>query len=1234
MTGNTNYQSVINLITKGNFDASGSPSLTNSTKGWHIVAKGDAYQGSYLAGQTGNMLSFYFKNEQPHYISGFHIAGRSPSGVLAQFDYSGAEVGIGHIPIPGVSLYIDPSDNRGGCGAKKLGAIRIGPVGDERTGELQFMEKSSHGTNYVGFKAPPSITTNVVWALPDKDGSANQVLMTNGAGQLSWLGLTDLSFNDISVNNISCINLDVSNNLNIGGDISMNCGDISGVGGIHFCEGTYMGPGSSFDIATNQHHFNITVGDISNALQLDNSGNLKIGGIHHVVGYKFGWDNRNCRLGIGSQPHQDCTLPLYISDPSSGIWINRIISGQVKQDDQVGEIMFSVLGDVHSDLSACAMIRSCAAADWGGIHQPTDLRFYTHVDGPASNPDTLNESMRISKDGHVLILPTVHSGGPHDGFDPSRAVLHLRSFSNNPSTSGAVMSDCNILVETTPSAHTSYQPKSELVLRNNNSSAAGTMMGVSGEFASIRFQGVSGSSFQPDDFCKIQANRDTTTNTSLRFSTILNGVFGERMAIDSSGIDFKNNHIYDISAIIFNGADNDTYISSDPNGSHDRIQFSVGAHDKIMFQASDTPSAVPLISISGNNMGIFPDGDRIGFTTGHPSNFVYIGADNHAGEPQIQFGTTGTSNRTGIFSDTGYNHIGFTVGSKEVARFSAAANTEKYPLFTISGEDMSGTGWWVPEKHAWSFSVAGHERLQLGTDPAGLGSQYPDMSANFTSVYFRANNYSSGTTNSEFIVEDFSGIRFRATEPPGVIMDCSMSMNCHSIYDVNKIHFCDASGTNFENWLGIGESLDIHAGLGHNIHFKVEGEQKAMIIDSATGDVHLRKSLHFFDSGAQNQKSIALTAPDIVGATHKIILPSSIGKAGDVLCVSKVTGNVKELVWADSSGGGGRGPTGPAGNDGGSIDLFRARTINTALSNTLLHGEKSDGGATGFTNSQDYIWDYIETTIPSVFEFGGSNISGPVPNPSAVVTVLRDGVYIIGANIVWDHISPSGTPHLGVGMCLAIKNPGDQNYQKLDRTQSLAYSEGDDATNNVHGDERNTSLNTILSLSAGTELKLVAWRSDYPEGVDVSNVIIRNIRSKTHFEISRISQAAATSGPQGVQGIRGPTGPTGAKGAKGDPGAVGAQGIRGPTGPTGLQGVKGDAGAVGAQGIRGPTGPTGANGAKGDLGDMVGLHYTYKTTQGQPSNAIGAGFLFWIILHWRKRKLYICTPRREVRGRR
>ena len=74
----------------------------------------------------------------------------------------------------------------GGAGAKTLGAIRIGPVGDIDTGELQFMEKDSAGSNYVGFKAPDSIGSNVVWKLPIADGNADQVLMTDGIANLSW----------------------------------------------------------------------------------------------------------------------------------------------------------------------------------------------------------------------------------------------------------------------------------------------------------------------------------------------------------------------------------------------------------------------------------------------------------------------------------------------------------------------------------------------------------------------------------------------------------------------------------------------------------------------------------------------------------------------------------------------------------------------------------------------------------------------------------------------------------------------------------------------------------------------------------------------------------------------------------------------------------------------------------------------------------------------------------------
>lgn len=44
----------------------------------------------------------------------------------------------------------------------------------------------SDSSNYVGFKAPGSVTTNLVWTLPATDGSSGQFLRTNGAGVLSW----------------------------------------------------------------------------------------------------------------------------------------------------------------------------------------------------------------------------------------------------------------------------------------------------------------------------------------------------------------------------------------------------------------------------------------------------------------------------------------------------------------------------------------------------------------------------------------------------------------------------------------------------------------------------------------------------------------------------------------------------------------------------------------------------------------------------------------------------------------------------------------------------------------------------------------------------------------------------------------------------------------------------------------------------------------------------------------
>ena len=64
--------------------------------------------------------------------------------------------------------------------------VSAGPLEIQNANVARFYESSGNGTNYMALKAPASVTGNVVLTLPDGDGTANQVLQTDGAGQLSW----------------------------------------------------------------------------------------------------------------------------------------------------------------------------------------------------------------------------------------------------------------------------------------------------------------------------------------------------------------------------------------------------------------------------------------------------------------------------------------------------------------------------------------------------------------------------------------------------------------------------------------------------------------------------------------------------------------------------------------------------------------------------------------------------------------------------------------------------------------------------------------------------------------------------------------------------------------------------------------------------------------------------------------------------------------------------------------
>ena len=67
-------------------------------------------------------------------------------------------------------------------------AINTLNIGNATTtgGELRFNEGTNNGTNYVGLKAPNSITSSQTYTLPSADGTAGQFLKTDGSGGLAF----------------------------------------------------------------------------------------------------------------------------------------------------------------------------------------------------------------------------------------------------------------------------------------------------------------------------------------------------------------------------------------------------------------------------------------------------------------------------------------------------------------------------------------------------------------------------------------------------------------------------------------------------------------------------------------------------------------------------------------------------------------------------------------------------------------------------------------------------------------------------------------------------------------------------------------------------------------------------------------------------------------------------------------------------------------------------------------
>ena len=64
------------------------------------------------------------------------------------------------------------------------GGTLTGDITLNAQSDIRFADSDS--SHYVGFQSPSTVSTSLVWTLPAADGSANQVLKTNGSGVLGW----------------------------------------------------------------------------------------------------------------------------------------------------------------------------------------------------------------------------------------------------------------------------------------------------------------------------------------------------------------------------------------------------------------------------------------------------------------------------------------------------------------------------------------------------------------------------------------------------------------------------------------------------------------------------------------------------------------------------------------------------------------------------------------------------------------------------------------------------------------------------------------------------------------------------------------------------------------------------------------------------------------------------------------------------------------------------------------
>ena len=125
------------------------------------------------------------KNSSANTVGFFAADGTTPASIDANATIVGDSISSG-------SSVVDFSGSGGSVqitagGTQSLTALSTGAnvAGDfATTGDVRFLDNDN--SHYVGFQAPATVSTNLVWTLPATDGTSGQALVTDASGTLSF----------------------------------------------------------------------------------------------------------------------------------------------------------------------------------------------------------------------------------------------------------------------------------------------------------------------------------------------------------------------------------------------------------------------------------------------------------------------------------------------------------------------------------------------------------------------------------------------------------------------------------------------------------------------------------------------------------------------------------------------------------------------------------------------------------------------------------------------------------------------------------------------------------------------------------------------------------------------------------------------------------------------------------------------------------------------------------------